>query len=248
LPLELLTRAPFVTPPDHHVVAQFIRANDDLFDGKLSGWFSYPRVVSLCDFQWRVVPALSQALGRRFTIAVISGSEDEPELKLLRDFDCATSQLSYERDKRFDLSRDWDDTYGSFDLVICNQVLEHVFDPLRAMRNIRRIIAPGGFAYVAVPTINKVHSLPEFYSAGYYPFWLERAFEHAGLTVDHVSFWGSRKYLGHLKWPPYRRLGRGFHAKVDWLDLRRPLTDGRVFSNNDKLISDTWGLARRAVG
>ena len=38
-----------------------------------------------------------------------------------------------------------------YDFVICNNVLEHVIDPERLLDRLRRIVAPGGLARIAVP-------------------------------------------------------------------------------------------------
>lgn len=39
----------------------------------------------------------------------------------------------------------------SFDAVICNHVLEHVTDDRKAMREILRVLRPGGWALLQVP-------------------------------------------------------------------------------------------------
>lgn len=41
---------------------------------------------------------------------------------------------------------------GWFDLVVCSHVLEHVDDDRAAMRELRRLTAPGGVTLVMVPT------------------------------------------------------------------------------------------------
>jgi SAM-dependent methyltransferase len=43
----------------------------------------------------------------------------------------------------------------SFDAVICNHVLEHVPDDRRAVREIRRVLKPGGWAILGVPLQRK---------------------------------------------------------------------------------------------
>jgi len=39
----------------------------------------------------------------------------------------------------------------SFDLILCNHVLEHVPDDLKAMVEMRRVLKPGGIALLSVP-------------------------------------------------------------------------------------------------
>lgn len=45
---------------------------------------------------------------------------------------------------------------NTFDVVLCNHVLEHVRDDIKAMNEIYRVLKPGGFAILQVPFFNPV--------------------------------------------------------------------------------------------
>jgi SAM-dependent methyltransferase len=45
---------------------------------------------------------------------------------------------------------------NKFDVVLCNHVLEHVQDDIKAMNEINRVLKPGGFAILQVPFFNPV--------------------------------------------------------------------------------------------
>ena len=50
---------------------------------------------------------------------------------------------------------------ASFDLVLCTQVLEHCDDPWKGIREIRRILKPGGHALLSVPHVWFYHPHPK---------------------------------------------------------------------------------------
>ena len=50
-----------------------------------------------------------------------------------------------------------------FDLVICEQVLEHVQNPLAATRTLRELCRPGGHVLVATPFLVALHDYPGDY-------------------------------------------------------------------------------------
>jgi SAM-dependent methyltransferase len=117
-----------------------------------------------------------------------------------------------------------------FDVVICEQVLEHVPDPWAAARHLRELCVPGGHVIVSTPFLIKVHELLLF---GMYDYWrftprgLRVLLEGAGLTVDVVDSWGNRACVtGNLsRWAASRR--------------RHPLR------NEPDVPVQVWAFARR---
>jgi SAM-dependent methyltransferase len=102
-----------------------------------------------------------------------------------------------------------------FDVVICEQVLEHVLNPDAAAANLRGLCVPGGNVIVSTPFLIRVHELPAYGMPDLWRFTpggLRVLLERAGLTVDFVHAWGNRRCVaGNLdRWPAYRR----------WLSLR----------------------------
>ena len=62
----------------------------------------------------------------------------------------AADLIAYEGIVQMDITQ-IDCPDASFDVVICNHVLEHITDDRAALREIHRILQPGGFAILQVP-------------------------------------------------------------------------------------------------
>lgn len=96
-----------------------------------------------------------------------------------------------------------------FDVVICEQVLEHVRDPWTAAANLRALCAAGGHVIVSTPFLVKIHELPQFGMRDYWRFTpggLRVLLEGAGLEVETVRSWGNRQcVVGNFhRWSAYR--------------------------------------------
>jgi SAM-dependent methyltransferase len=71
---------------------------------------------------------------------------------------------------------------GSFDSVLCNQVLEHVFNPDDFLREIARVLKPGGKLLLTVPFVWDEHEQPYDY-ARYSSFGLRALLEKQGIKL-----------------------------------------------------------------
>lgn len=60
-----------------------------------------------------------------------------------------------------------------YDLVLCTEVLEHVPDPVAALKLLSELVKPGGHLLVTVPFNSIMHQAPHWYSAGLSPFWFQ---------------------------------------------------------------------------
>jgi SAM-dependent methyltransferase len=74
----------------------------------------------------------------------------DPVFKRLPNLERVTADLYAPADLRLDIT-DMDLRDGSFDLILCSHVLEHVPDDRAAMAELRRVLADGGLALVLTP-------------------------------------------------------------------------------------------------
>lgn len=228
-------------PVTSEEIEQFVRDFDRVYEGKLSNVYNFSRVVQLA---W--LNKVLEVQGRKFhKIGVISGSENEPELRLVSFDSC--DFLSFEQDAKYDLDTQWDEE-ARFDLTLCNQVLEHLFNPQQAMANLVACTVKNGYIFVSVPTVNRIHGEPFFYSSGYHPRFLERLGKTAGVKLVAAGQWGSRKYLLHAvngSWLPHNKLRRGIRSKSDLYFPFLALSDGRYEDRSGTVITDCWVLFQR---
>lgn len=131
-------------------------------------------------------------------IAVLSGSDSEPELQLLSPGYNLTLLNYEENPDLFDLTLDWTGDrwrkyHGLFDLVLCEQVLEHLPDPQQALDNIKILAKDGGAIHVSTPALNNTHGEPDFYFAGFHPRALEYFARQSGFQHVAAGAWSSNK-------------------------------------------------------
>jgi SAM-dependent methyltransferase len=110
---------------------------------------------------------------------------------------------------------------NSFQRVECDAVLEHVRDACRVMREIERVLKPGGVAHVVAPFCHPFHEYPRDYRR----FTLDGIRELAGDLDVVASGWRTGPtatmlvfILEYVKvWLPWRILRIGVHGVLGWI-------------------------------
>lgn len=83
-----------------------------------------------------------------------------------------------------------------FDVVVCTEVIEHLGDPERAMKNLFAMVEPGGHLLITCPT-GKVHATEKHWGHTKHPSPAElgRLLEGGGFRVKALENWGFPFYL-----------------------------------------------------
>jgi len=69
---------------------------------------------------------------------------------------------------------------AQFDTVLNVQVLEHVFEPIRMVEEMARVLRPGGALIMLIPQTSTTHLAPHYYS-NFSRFWIDAALARTGL-------------------------------------------------------------------
>jgi SAM-dependent methyltransferase len=71
---------------------------------------------------------------------------------------------------------------ANFDTVLAIQVLEHVFEPIRMVEEIGRVLRPGGHAILLVPQTGTMHLAPHWHG-NLSRFWIEQAVARGSMEI-----------------------------------------------------------------
>jgi 2-polyprenyl-3-methyl-5-hydroxy-6-metoxy-1,4-benzoquinol methylase len=80
---------------------------------------------------------------------------------------------------------------ASFDAVMCIEVLEHLPDPISALRELTRLLRPGGVLVLTAPFCSLTHLSPYFYYTGYSRHFYEHWLKELGFEVVEMQWNGS---------------------------------------------------------
>jgi SAM-dependent methyltransferase len=155
--------------------------------------------------RWVVLEKLEEVLNSSDvsaeTIAILGGTSKDPEVELIKK-QFPHSKITYlgiENDSNdtpflyLDLNKSID-FKETFDLVVCSQVLEHIWNFDVAVNLIRELVPVSGRIWINCPTSNMAHGSPDYFSAGYTPSYLDKNFEKLGFQTLNSGCYGSERY------------------------------------------------------
>lgn len=142
---------------------------------------------------------------------------------------------------------------ASVDSAMATEVLEHCPDPVAVLREVERVLVPGGFFFFTVPFLWPLHDVP-YDEYRYTPFALERLVVQAGFTQVRVQpmggwdaslaqllgLWVARRPMGARR---RRLLQRLCLPLIRSLIARDHVPDLR----SGPMITGLWGVARKAA-
>ncbi len=142
---------------------------------------------------------------------------------------------------------------GAFDAVLCNQVLEHIFEPDTFLAEVRRVLVPGGRLLLTVPFVWDEHEQPWDYGR-YTTFGLKALLERHGFEVcQQERLLGDASILFQLTNAYLFKITRTHHPAVKALVacvLMAPASllgwlAGQVLPRNPDLFLDQIVLAEK---
>jgi ubiquinone/menaquinone biosynthesis C-methylase UbiE len=89
----------------------------------------------------------------------------------------------------------------SFDAILCTEVLEHVPDPLAVIRELNRLLKPGGYMILTAPFCSLSHFTPFHFSTGFSHYWYEKHLGDLGMEIVDLQPNGDYfEYLAQELW------------------------------------------------
>ena len=95
------------------------------------------------------------------------------------------SDIKYDLNK--DIIKHWEDTgIQQHDIVFCLEVMEYIYDPMIAIKNLHWLTKKGGTLYITFPTLYPVHNPYNNDYLRYTKFGAIKLLEEAGFKIEEI--------------------------------------------------------------
>ena len=216
--------------------------------------------------RWEVTKKFNQSISPFLediqSVAIVGGSSREPELAILQNiielnleiFGIDPEVWETEKFHYVDLNYPILEQYKKFDLLLCSQVLEHLWDVKQALSNLTKLTAPGGLIWIGCPASNFPHGLPGYFSAGYQPDLIVNLLKLQKIEIITQGVLGSKRYyflthalqawatIGQYRIPLFFGLSRYYPFQI--LDRLPATFKSSKTSNLQKFATESYVLAR----
>lgn len=75
----------------------------------------------------------------------------------------------------------------SFDAILCIEVLEHLPEPIEALRELSRLLKNGGTLILTAPFCSLSHFAPYFFQTGFSPYFYEKWLNELGFEIASIE-------------------------------------------------------------
>lgn len=76
---------------------------------------------------------------------------------------------------------------SSFDVILCSEVLEHIPDPVAAIKEFARILKPGGTLLISAPFCSLTHFATYHFASGLNRYWYEEHLPNMGIKINQIT-------------------------------------------------------------
>lgn len=76
---------------------------------------------------------------------------------------------------------------ASFDAVLCSEVIEHIVNPIEAIKEFSRLLKPGGQLILTAPFCSMTHFAPYHFYSGYNRFFYETVLPEHGFEIVELT-------------------------------------------------------------
>lgn len=113
---------------------------------------------------------------------------------------------------------------NSFDVVLCTEVLEHIPDPIGALTELSRVLAPGGTIIITAPLTSGIHQEPYHFYGGFSSYFYQHHLNKLGIEIREITPIG-----GLLK-----------NAAQESLRAIRLLESKQMLNDIEKAVIEKW--------